>query len=387
MKRYCKKKMKGERMMSFNRLQQIQQSLNNKFYDREEEIEALMMALLSRQHILFIGPAGTGKSALSSMLGEIVEGSQYFQHLLTPFSTPEELFGMLSLKDLEQGIYKRNISGMLPEAHFSFIDEIFKANSAILNSLLTLINERVFYNNGVPIQSPLMTLVGSSNEYIEEGEGLEALFDRFLLRYEVDYIREQDSFIAMLKNEQVTEVPKLTLRELAEHQRLVEHVRIPESIYTTLAKIRQGLFDEGIRPSDRRFKQSLSIIKSKAYLDNRLELQRNDLIVLANVLWESIEQRERTEEIINDIVLDTLESFMNRVAPEFEMILLNAQNALIRKSPDSRRKLSELLMQGKTLFIEVQTMNRQVPNRPELLKLKNDMHKRLLQMTTDVIGF
>ena len=160
------------------KLQQIEQALNDKFYDRGQEIEALLIALLSKQHILFIGPAGTGKSALSSMLGAIVHDSRYFQHLLTPFSTPEELFGVLSLKDLEQGVYKRNISGMLPEANFAFIDEIFKANSAILNSLLTLINERIFYNNGVPVPSPLMTIVGSSNEYIEEGEGLEALFDR-----------------------------------------------------------------------------------------------------------------------------------------------------------------------------------------------------------------
>ena len=379
--------MKGERIMSSTRLQLIQQSLNRKFYDREAEIEALMTALLSRQHILFIGPAGTGKSALSSMLGEIVEGSQYFQHLLTPFSTPEELFGVLSLKDLEQGVYKRNVSGMLPEAHFSFIDEIFKANSAILNSLLTLINERIFYNNGVPVQSPLMTLVGSSNEYIEEGEGLEALFDRFLLRYEVDYIREQDAFILMLKNEEQLLIPKLTLQELYEHQQRVQNVFIPDSVYTTLAQIRQGLHDEGIRPSDRRFKQSLSILKAKAYLDGRMEVESSDLMLLANVLWETIEQRDKTEEVINEIAFDTIELFMNRVRPEFERILSNAQNAMINKSPNARAELSELLMQGKTLFLEVQAMNRQVPNRQELQTIKNDMHKRLLQMTTDVIGF
>ena len=373
--------------MSFTRLQQIQQSLNTKFYDREAEVEALMTALLSRQHILFIGPAGTGKSALSSMLGEIVEGSHYFQHLLTPFSTPEELFGVLSLKDLEQGIYKRNVAGMLPEAHFSFIDEIFKANSAILNSLLTLINERVFYNNGVPMKSPLMTLVGSSNEYIEEGEGLEALFDRFLLRYEVEYIREQDAFIAMLKNDQHVFIPKLTLQELYEHQQRVDGVHISDMIYGTLAKIRQGLHDEGIRPSDRRFKQSLSILKAKAYLNSRMEVQRADLILLANVLWETIEQRDKTEEIIYEIAIDNIELFLNRVEPEFEMILLSAQNVMLSKAPNSRTKLSELLIQGKTLFLEVQEMNRQVPNRPELQKLKNDLHKRLLQMTTDVIGF
>lgn len=378
---------KGERIMSYMKLRQIQQSLNDKFYDREAEIEALMIALLSRQHILFIGPAGTGKSALSSMLGEMVEGSMYFQHLLTPFSTPEELFGVLSLKDLEQGIYKRNIERMLPEAHFAFIDEIFKANSAILNSLLTLINERIFYNNGVPVTAPLMTLVGSSNEYIEEGEGLEALFDRFLLRYEVDYIREEYSFILMLKNVQEIKVPKLTLSELFHHQERVKSISISDAIYKTLAKVRTKLRDEGIRPSDRRFKQSLSLLRAKAYLDGRVEVSRADLVVLKHALWETVEQKEKTEEILHEVAHDTVEAFINRIIPEFECLLLNAQNELISRTPGSRAKLSELLMQGKTLFLEVQSMHRQAPNREELTALKNDMHKRLLQMTTDVIGF
>ncbi|ATP40451.1 ATPase [Solibacillus sp. R5-41] len=365
----------------------IQQHLNEKFFDREIEIEALLTALLSKQHILFIGPAGTGKSALSSMLGKMVEGSHYFQHLLTPFSTPEELFGVLSLKDLEQGIYKRNVSDMLPEANFAFIDEIFKANSAILNSLLTLINERIYYNNGLPIASPLMTLVGSSNEYIEEGEGLEALFDRFLLRYEVTSIREDEDFIAMLKDEQPKHIPKMTLQELANHQALVSRIPISDSIYKTIAKIRQGLFDLGIRPSDRRFKQSLSILKARAYLAGRMEVQREDLLILSNILWETIDQKMTTEEIIHDLAFDTVETFIHRVQYEFEGILMNVQSTMLSKTPFARTALSELLMQGKTLFIEVQNMNRQVPNRPELQTLKNDMHKRLLQMTSEVIGF
>lgn len=373
--------------MSYMRLQKIKQSLNSKFYDRETEIEALMTALLSRQHILFIGPAGTGKSALSSMLGEIIEGSRYFQHLLTPFSTPEELFGVLSLKDLEQGVYKRNTESMLPEAHFSFIDEIFKANSAILNSLLTLINERVYYNNGVPVPAPLMTLVGSSNEYIEEGEGLEALFDRFLLRYEVDYIREEEVFISMLKDEKEVIVPKLSLAELLQHQERVKSVQIPEAVFHTLAKIRSKLRDEGIRPSDRRFKQTLSLLRAKAYLDGRFEVNRSDLAILEHALWETIDQKEKTKEILYEIIHDTVETFINRVVPEFEVILLHAQSTLSNRTPGARAKLSDLLMQGKTLFMEVQEMNKQMPNRQELVSLKNEMHQRLLQMTTEVIGF
>lgn len=365
----------------------IQQKLNERFYDREEEIEALLTALLSRQHLLFIGPAGTGKSVLSSMLGEIVEGSHYFQHLLTPFSTPEELFGVLSLKDLEQGIYKRNVKNMLPEAHFAFIDEIFKANSAILNALLTLINERIYYNNGVPIQSPLMTIVGSSNEYIEEGEGLEALFDRFLLRYEVNYIREEDSFIAMLKDRTPIQIPKISMGELYEHQIRVANVDISDSIYQAIAKIRQALHDAGIRPSDRRFKQSLSILKAKAYLAGRSEVLRVDLNILANVLWETIDQKSATQEIINETAFDTVDAFIHRTTTQFDSLVQTAQTTMLRKTPLARTQLSQLLMQGKSLFLEVQNMNRQMPNRPELQNLKTDMHKRLLQMTSDVIGF
>ena len=102
--------------------------------------------------MLMIGPAGTAKSALSVELAKIVQGTEYFQWLLTRFSTPEEVFGPLSLKDLEQGVYKRNTTTKMPEANLVFLDEIFKANSAILNSLLTLINERLFYNNGTPVR-------------------------------------------------------------------------------------------------------------------------------------------------------------------------------------------------------------------------------------------
>ncbi|MBD8036116.1 AAA family ATPase [Solibacillus sp. A46] len=368
-------------------LQIVQQQLNECFYDREEEVEALLIALLSKQHVLFIGPAGTGKSVLSSMLGSIVDGSRYFQHLLTPFSTPEELFGVLSLKDLEQGIYRRNVTNMLPEAHFAFIDEIFKANSAILNSLLTLINERVYYNNGVPIPSPLLTIVGSSNEYIEEGEGLEALFDRFLLRYEVDYIRNEDSFISMLKDQNEKNVTKISLEELYEHQQQVANIDVSDGILKMIAKIRQALKDEGIRPSDRRFKQSLSILRAKAYLAGRTEVIREDLAIMANVLWETSDQKSTAKEIIHEIAFDTVDAFIHRTTAEFETIMLTAQTTLLHRTPIARTELSQLLMQGKSLFMEVQNMNRQIPNRPELQSLKTEMHKQLLRITSDVIGF
>ncbi|QZT33659.1 AAA family ATPase [Caldalkalibacillus thermarum TA2.A1] len=304
----------------FEKLIEIKSYLEGKFYEREKEIEGLLVALLARQHMLLIGPAGTAKSLLSVELAKIIEEANYFQWLLTRFSTPEELFGPVSLKELEQGVYKRNTAGKLPEAHLAFVDEVFKANSAILNSLLTLINERLFYNNGHPVKTPLMTIVGASNEYPEEGEGLEALFDRFLLRYEVDYIADDQNFISMMKgSNSLTEAPSITLDELHDLQFQTSLVDVPDEVFQTLAEIRRKLRDEGIQPSDRRFKQSLSLIQAKAVLDQRDTAQLQDLLILQNTLWETPEQRD----VVTDIVKEHAQDKVTTVLEQFKAEILD----------------------------------------------------------------
>jgi len=311
---------------NLKKLEGIRQALNSKFYERENEVEGILVALLSRQHMLMIGPAGTAKSALSFELAKIVQGTEYFQWLLTRFSTPEEVFGPLSLKDLEQGVYKRNTTTKMPEANLVFLDEIFKANSAILNSLLTLINERLFYNNGTPVKVPLMSVIGASNEYPEEGEGLEALFDRFLLRFELDYIADETNFVSMMKgNRQNQVMPSLTMEELVQLQFLTDMVTIPDEVYETLSEIRNNLRDEGIRPSDRRFKQSLSILQAKALINQRQVVKVDDIVILENVLWETVDQKVTVSSIIRnhsqDIVTQALYSIQNEANEVFCAIL------------------------------------------------------------------
>jgi MoxR-like ATPase len=146
-------------------------------------VRLLLLAALSREHVLYIGPPGTAKSELSRRLSRLSQGA-YFERLLTRFSVPEELFGPLSMRALEEDKYVRQTQGYLPEASVAFVDEIFKANSAILNTLLTLLNERLFDNGSQREPVPLVCMVGASNE-LPESEELDALYDRFLLRRRV----------------------------------------------------------------------------------------------------------------------------------------------------------------------------------------------------------
>lgn len=326
------------------KIKEIKESLTKKYFERSQEIEGILTAILARQHVLLIGPAGTGKSALSAELKNIVRGSNYFQWLLTRFSTPEELFGVLNLKELEKGVYKRNTSGKLPEAHFAFLDEIFKANSAILNSLLTMINERLFYNNGTPFKSPLITLIGSSNEYPEEGEGLEALFDRFLLRFEVNYLKEERTFIDMLKgNGQDVEIPSISLEELVQYQFMVDLVNIPDDVYEALAEIRRRLHDEGIFPSDRRFKQSLSLLRAKAFLEGRTEVVVNDIMLLANSLWETIDQKNMVTQIVRENAQDKVTMLIEEHSEVIESLIESIKNdTSTETNVEVRKKLKEI---------------------------------------------
>ncbi|QNK89870.1 AAA family ATPase [Sporosarcina sp. resist] len=311
---------------NFAKLEEIKNALNAKFFEREEEIEGILVALLSRQHMLMIGPAGTAKSALSVEIAKIVQGTAYFQWLLTRFSTPEEVFGPLSLKDLEQGVYKRNTATKMPEANLVFLDEIFKANSAILNSLLTLINERLFYNNGTPVKVPLMSVIGASNEYPEEGEGLEALFDRFLLRFELDYIADETNFVSMMKGAgQNQEMPTMTMDELVQLQFFTDMVAIPDEVFEILSKIRMALRDEGIRPSDRRFKQSLSVLQAKALISQRQVVQVDDIVILENALWETVDQKDTVSLIVRshaqDVVTRAIDAVQNEANEVFNSML------------------------------------------------------------------
>ena len=146
-----------------DKIQLLRSELKSWIRERDEEIDGLLTALLSRHHILLIGPRGTAKSLLIRLLAASITDARYWERLFTKHTVPEEVFGAVKLSALKEDKYERAVEGHLPTAHLAFIDEIWKSNSAILNSLLTLINERKYHNDGGAIDCPLETLMGASN--------------------------------------------------------------------------------------------------------------------------------------------------------------------------------------------------------------------------------
>lgn len=289
-------------MSAREKLKKIREELKQVFLERGDLIDGSLAALLCSQHVLVIGPPGTAKSMLADEICRRIEGARYFQWLLTRFSTPEEIFGAVSLKALEQDDYRRVTAHKLPEAHVAFLDEIFKANSSILNAILALINERVFHNGKEVVRVPLLTLFGASNELPEDDE-LMALYDRFLLRFVVGYIAEDFRFLRMLEAPAQTESTALSFDELRALQNEAREVTIPSHTYRSIADIRRELGKKNIVASDRRYRQSLGLLQAHAYLTGADAVREEDLLFLEHALWRDPAEHEEVRSTIRDLLL------------------------------------------------------------------------------------
>lgn len=270
---------------------EMQDALNERFLQRDAETHGLMLALLSRHHIFVLGPPGTAKSAMINYLTSIVEGAKKFTYLLSRYTQPEELFGSVDLQALDKGVFRHVTTDKLPEAEFAYLDETWKCNSATLNTLLPFMQERVYYNGDGPMDCPLQTLMGASNELPEEDEGLAAMYDRFMLRFAVGYLKERSTFTKLLANQSAggapiyMHSPTITLEEIKAAQGEVAATPVNPDTIEALADVRELLGREGIVVSDRRYVQLIDILKAEAWLHGDTEVTPRTIAVAANCLW------------------------------------------------------------------------------------------------------
>lgn len=296
--------------------------LNNDLVGKEKVMKLGLLSILSGENMLLVGPPGTAKSEISRRLREILadtDSETYFEYLFTKFTTPEEIFGPLSIKQLQNDKFERNTEGYMPSSRIVFLDEIFKANSSILNTLLTILNERVFHNGLKREKTPLISLIGASNELPFENDELTALYDRFLIRTVVGYVSDEEIEELLDIKETDMEIPaeiKFTESDLNEIRNESEKVRVTSGIKKTIMQIRQDynkIFAEDNHEiiSDRKLVKMVKLLKISAYLNGRDKVDFSDLMLLTNCLWNNPENIEKVTKLV-------LEAVKRNVAKEEE---------------------------------------------------------------------
>lgn len=284
------------------RLAELLAHLDDAFLERGSHVRAALLALLAGQHVLLLGPPGTAKSLLARSLCQCFEGADYFEYLLSRFTHPDELFGPVSIPGLKAEDYRRLTDGFLPTASVAFLDEIFKANSAILNSLLTLINERVFHHGRHRDPVPLLGVIGASNELPDPEGGLGALFDRFLVRMPVPPLASPEAFLAVATGEvpapSVPDALRISQADLDAVREAAARVVVPPGVRDALVKLwRTGQRLEW-EVSDRRWRAALWLLKTGAAADGRDQLVPIDLLLLEPVLSPSPDRGSEVREAI-----------------------------------------------------------------------------------------
>ena len=351
------------------RFKLLLQEMNRGIYEKNTEISLSLLAALAGESVILLGPPGVAKSMVARQLKTAFRDAQSFEYLMSRFSTPDEIFGPVSIQKLKTSdTYERAVEGYLPTADVVFLDEIWKAGPAIQNTLLTVINEKIFRNGNREIHLPLKLLVAASNELPAKGEGLEALWDRFVIRIESRPIKLEKNFRAML-----LEAPtdflgptdftdstdssgsmgkfgstdfsnlKITAEEYAEWAEKICKIGVKEEVLDAISTIRKSLravnVDEAaerrnIYVSDRRWKNIVRLLRTSAFMQDREEVDICDLLPIYHCLWQEPEERDA----IRSIVIRALFSpFAEKLVEMKNALAEDIKYHRVRRNPDDGR--------------------------------------------------
>ncbi len=330
------------------------EGLDGAFLERREHVRMTLLALLAGHHVLLLGPPGTAKSQLARAICLCLEDGRYFEYLLSRFTHPDELFGPVSIPGLKQEDYRRQTSGYLPDAHVAFLDEIFKANSAILNSLLTVINERIFHHGAPRDAVPLQGLIGASNEPPQE-DTLAALFDRFLVRLPVLPLASRESFLQVCLGQLDDFAPapddRLRLDDLTLLRRLSRRVQADEVAQQVIVAIREALQRAGIEASDRRWRHAVELLRVAALTSGRDHLSNADLLLLRHCFGTPCEDDAEVQRAVCEAVLGA-----QRV--EIDLLPLRRLTDALRRPPEPHLPLGAIKNQRLALLDDIEARAR-----------------------------
>ncbi|EKO3855960.1 ATPase RavA domain-containing protein [Vibrio harveyi] len=310
----------AEKALLSERINKLAKALTDGVYEREHTIKLCLLAALAGESVFLLGPPGIAKSLIAKRLIQAFDNSSYFEYLMTRFSTPEEVFGPLSIQELkDNGRYVRLTQGYLPTAQVVFLDEIWKAGPAILNTLLTVVNEKTFKNGSDIERVPMRLLVSASNELPDEDSGLDALYDRMLVRVFVNRIQDKQNFKSMLtvgtsQEAQVPEGLAITDEEYHRWQQQLDKLTLTDNAFEKLfqlknmleTKVESEFGDASLTDmyvSDRRWKKAVKLLKASAFFNGRDEINPLDLLLLQDCLWNSPESRDVVRGVIQEFAL------------------------------------------------------------------------------------
>ena len=345
------------------RFKLLLREMNRGIYEKNTEISLSLLAALAGESVILLGPPGVAKSMVARQLKTAFRDAQSFEYLMSRFSTPDEIFGPVSIQKLKTSdTYERAVEGYLPTADVVFLDEIWKAGPAIQNTLLTVINEKLFRNGNREMHLPLKLLVAASNELPAKGEGLEALWDRFVIRIESRPIKLEKNFRAMLleshadfsgstgglghadfaDNADFSDL-KITAEEYAEWAEKICKIGVKEEVLDAISAIRKSLravnVDEAaerrnIYVSDRRWKNIVRLLRTSAFMQDREKVDICDLLPIYHCLWQEPEERDA----IRSIVIRALFSpFAEKLVEMKNALAEDIKYHRVRRNPDDGR--------------------------------------------------
>ena len=344
-------------MKKVSRIKELLKLLSKGVYEKEHIIAMALLSAIAGESIFLLGPPGTAKSLVARRLKLAFMDGRAFEYLMSHFSTPDEIFGPVSISLLKnEDRYERVVEGFMPTATIVFLDEIWKASPSIQNSLLTAINERIFQNGRETIQLPMKALIAASNELPAEDEGLEALWDRFLVRMISNCIQSEETFYKMVRQHSFESINiedsyLITEEEYHTWQKEIEKIGVPDEICEAVTFIRMCFKEESKKEevndmdyyvSDRRWKKCFHLMQTSAFLNGRSTIDMTDILILIHCLWNKVESIP----IVIDVVCRSLTFSIDGILEKFEKDIdaaLKASPSKVREEEKGQKTLNEYL--------------------------------------------